>query len=182
MSDRYLHSDRAAVIYIARQRDGIKRQRHQKAAKNFFSHRFTAACPTSPSPQLLIINRADEHVTAGYPYSPSEGPQTLFFLFYSLLWGNLPFHRSMQESPVGLLHCMDGVRGRSAPRIPQKGEAQALLCPAVRTPSTHSRPVLIFCPLPRDRETLEVSSLFARTLGSPQGARYLLQEPLSSGQ
>ena len=36
MSDRYLHSDRAAVIYIARQRDGIKRQRHQKAAKNFF--------------------------------------------------------------------------------------------------------------------------------------------------
>lgn len=118
----------------------------------------------------------------GIPILLQRGPRPFFFLFYSLLWGNLPFHRSMQESPVGLLHCMDGVRGRSAPRIPQKGEAQALLCPAVRTPSTHSRPVLIFCPLPRDRETLEVSSLFARTLGSPQGARYLLQEPLSSGQ
>ena len=111
-----------------------------------------------------------------------RGAPDFFFLFFSPLWGNLPFHQSMQESPVGLLHCMGGVRGRSAPRIHQKGEALALLCPAVRTPSSHSRPVFIFGPLPQDRETLEVSSLFARTLGSPQGARYLLQEPLSSGQ
>lgn len=48
-----------------------------------------------------------------------------------------------------------------------------MACPHLRLPP--------LCPL-RTRDALEVSSLFARTLGSPQGVRYPLQEPLSSGQ
>lgn len=34
----------------------------------------------------------------------------------------------------------------------------------------------------RTKDALEVTSLFARTLSSPQGVSYPLQEPLSSGQ
>lgn len=64
MSDRYLHSDRAAVIYIAQQR---KRQ-NQKAATSkscqeffFFPHHFISAFPTSTAPlhQPLIISPTD---------------------------------------------------------------------------------------------------------------------------
>lgn len=35
MLDRYLHPDRASVIYIAQQRDRIKRQTHQKSCQDF---------------------------------------------------------------------------------------------------------------------------------------------------
>lgn len=109
MLDRHLHSDRAAVAYIAQQRDRIKRQRHQKAAKNFIllifftfsSFHFCLSNLSSPTTPNHQPSRLACHCWVSH--SSSEGPQTFFFslsLFFSLLLGNLPFHQSTQESPV----------------------------------------------------------------------------------
>lgn len=194
--DRYLHSDRAAVIYIAQQRDRIKRQRHQKAAKHFFFLiisflPFQPLHSPSPTPNhhpsgLACHCWVSHSNFRGAPDSPLRHLPSLF-LFLSLLLGNLPFHQSWSRSHQSanfIVQMGSGagqLPGFSREERPWPGYAlrSAHPHPTPGPSSSSASPPL--CPL-RTRDALRVNRLFARTLGPPQGVRYPLQEPLSSGQ
>lgn len=147
----------------------------KKLPRIFFSHHFISAFPTSPSPQTPNHQPSGLACHCWVSHSPSEGPQTFFLslcLSFSLLfWRICHFIRACRSHQSANFIVQMGSGAGRLPGFLRKGEALAWLCRAVCTPTSHSWSVLILgppppCPL-RTRDALEVSGLFARTLGSP---------------
>lgn len=129
----------------------------------------------------------------GYPILLQRGPRLFpprLSLFFSLFfWGICHFIRACRshQSANFIVQMGSGagqLPGFSRKERPWPGYALRSACPQpALSLSSSSTPPHPHPTLPsRTGDALEVSSLFARTLGSPQGVRYLLQEPLSSGQ
>lgn len=170
-TSRYLHSDSAAVIYRAQQRHNQKADT-SKNCQEFFSHPSSfhfCLSNTSPLPNPNYTSSTEQISMSplGIPFSFSGGPRFSLSLTLSSSSGE----SATSSEHAGVANCIIqmGVRDRSAPRIVQKAEALAWLCPAVphHTPAC-SYLGLILCPL-RTWDSLEVSSLFARHLALHRG-------------
>lgn len=192
--DRYLHSERAAchLHTVAQQRDRIKRQGHQKAAKIFLffiphtsSFHFSLSNLSTPNHQPRQISMS----LLGIPFSFRRGPRIFSLSVFFSSGGFCHFIRACRShQSANFIVQMRGHGQVSTQDSPESRGPVSLVVPC--TTSSRSGPALILgfpsfplplCPL-RTRDALEVSNLFARTLGSPRGVRYPLQEPLSSAR
>lgn len=152
--DGYLHSDRAAVIYIAQHGETESKGRDIKKLPRFFfsPHHFISAFPTSPSsPPTPNHQPSGLACHCWVSHSPSEGPQTPFFplsLSYSFslfFWGICHFIRACRshQSANFIVQMGSGPGQLSGFSLARRGPGLAVPCAPVSARS-HSWPVLVF--------------------------------------
>lgn len=123
--------------------------------------------------QLLMNNQKDYHITAGHPILLLRGPRVFLLFFLRICYFTIVYKSHQSANFIVQMRGQGQVSFKGSPE--RRGPGLAVPCGRHPHPTCSSAS-------PKTRDALEVSSLFARTLGSLRGVRYPLQEALSSGQ